>query len=63
MNLGEIINLKLGDIPHESLIFLIVLFIALTCPFYGDAYYQVRKKLFKKNDQERTGGLGRVNSL
>ena len=51
MNLGEILNLKLGDIP-----FLIVLFIAFTCPFYGDAYYQVRKKLFKKMTRSEQEG-------
>lgn len=48
MTLREILYLKLGDIPHGPLIFLILFLIATTIPWYGDAYYQIRKKLFKK---------------
>lgn len=42
--------------PHGSLIFLIVMIVVVTCPWYSDAYYQIRKvitgKLTKKEQED-----------
>lgn len=48
MTLHEILDLKLGDIPQGPLVFLIIILIAFTFPWYSDIYYQARKLLFKK---------------
>ena len=48
MSFSELRNLKLSDIPYGPTIFLVIILIATTLPFYNDIYYQIRKKLFKK---------------
>ena len=49
MTLGELLDMKLGDIPHGLFIFLIIFLVAITFPLYGRIYYRIKKIFFLKN--------------
>lgn len=48
MNLWDIWNMRLGEIPYGPVVFLVLLVIVIICWWYSDVYYWARKLLFKK---------------